>query len=85
MRNILLEAQQIDAYLFREMKAEDCVLFQAKMIIDPELKDKVRKQRITHTIIKWFGRDEQRKKLEAIYNRLSKDTEFTSAIKTIFK
>ena len=85
MRSILLEAQQIDAYLLHEMDAEEQALFQAKQIIDPVLKDKVRKQRITHMIIKWFGRDEQRKKLEAVYSRLSKEVEFTSAIKKIFK
>jgi hypothetical protein len=85
MRSILLEAQQIDAYLLHEMKAEDHALFQVKMIIAPELKNKMRKQRMVHTIIKWFGRDEQRKKLEAIYSRLSKDAEFASTIKKIFK
>jgi hypothetical protein len=85
MRNILLETRQIDAYLLHEMEAGDLALFQTKMIVDPELKEKTGKQRIAHTIIKWFGRDEQRKKLEAIYSHLAKDTEFTSAIKTIFK
>lgn len=85
MRSTLLEAQQIDEYLLGKLLAEERGLFEARMIINTELKDKVRKQGIAHSIIKWFGREERRKKLEAIYNQLATDIRFRSEIEKIFK
>lgn len=85
MRSTLLEAQQIDEYLLGKMPAEERALFQARTIVSSELSDKVRKQHIVHSIIKWFGREEQRKKLEAIYNQLATDISFRSEIEKIFK
>lgn len=85
MRSTLLEVQQIDQYLLGKMPAEGSALFQARMIISSELKDNVRKQRIVHSIIKWFGREEQRRRLETIYSHLTTDISFKSEIEKIFK
>ncbi|MGN6567181.1 MAG: hypothetical protein ACTHJ0_04475 [Flavipsychrobacter sp.] len=85
MRSTLLEAQQIDEYLLGKLPAEERGLFEARMIINTELKDKVRKQGIAHSIIKWFGREEQRRKFEILYNQLTADISFRSEIEKIFK
>lgn len=85
MRSTLLEVQQIDEYLLDKMSAEERALFQARTIISSELRDKVRKQSVVHSIIKWFGREEQRRRLENFYNQLTADISFKSEIEKIFK
>ncbi|MBS1689689.1 MAG: hypothetical protein JSS96_13255 [Bacteroidetes bacterium] len=85
MRSTLLEVQEIDRYLLGEMSAEEKAVFQARMLIAPVLNTKVRHQRIVHKIVKWFGREEQRKKLETLYTSLLRDDKFKQEIEIIFK
>jgi len=85
MRNTLLEVKEIDRYLLGEMSAEESAVFQARMLIAPTLKTKVRHQRIVHKIVKWFGREQQRKQLEALYASLLRDDKFKQEIEIIFK
>jgi len=85
MRNTLLEVQEIDRYILRQMPAEESAVFQARMLITPTLKTKVRHQRIVHKIVKWFGREQQRKQLEALYTSLLRDEKFKQEIEIIFK
>ena len=85
MRKQLHEAQEIDQYLLHEMTEAERLVFQARMLAAPDLRRKVKYQRRTHQLIRWFARSEQRKKLEAIYERLMKEEHFNLELTTIFK
>jgi hypothetical protein len=66
------------------MDEPDRLLFEAKMIIDPQLKINAVYQKKTYAIIRWFARKQQRIRLESVYNRVMNDKKFAAEIKTIF-
>jgi len=84
MRKPLLEIQEIDRYLFQQMTRTDRLVFQARMILQPELKEKVRLQRKAHAFLRWCSRKDRKDELESIYTRLMNDTAFNNTINSIF-
>lgn len=84
MRKPLLEIQEIDQYLLGTMPPADRPVFEATLLIAPELKKNLRYQRKTYSLIRWFGRNEKRKQLEALYTRLLEDKSFNHSLHSIF-
>jgi hypothetical protein len=84
MRKQLLELQEIDQYLFHDMSGADRLVFQARMISQPDLKEKVRLQQKAHAFLRWFGRKEKKEQLTSIYNRLMIDAGFSASIRSVF-
>ncbi len=84
MRKPLFDIQETESYLLNQMEAPDKLLFEAKMIIDPERKINMLYQQKTYSVIRWFGRKKQKHCLEAIFDRLMKDEKFASTINSIF-
>lgn len=84
MRKLLHEVQEIDQYIFREMTPGRRLVFQARLILDPGLKDKLRLQRKTHAFLRWCSRKEKKDTLMSVYSRLMDDTVFSSTIQSIF-
>lgn len=78
------EVQEIDRYIFHRMTRADRVVFQARMILQPQLKEKVRLQRKTHAFLRWCSRKEKKDELAALYTRLMNDTTFHTTIRSIF-
>jgi hypothetical protein len=66
------------------MDEPDRLLFEAKMIIDPQLKINAVYQKKTYAIIRWFARKQQKIRLESMYSRVMRDKKFATEIKTIF-
>lgn len=85
MRKQLHEVQEIDKYLLHEMTAAERLVFQARMLVAPGLGKQVGYQRRAYQIIRWFARNEKRKKLEAVCERLMKDEKFNLELTSIFK
>jgi hypothetical protein len=84
MRKQLHEIQEIDRYLFHNMSAGHRLVFQARMILEPALKEKVRLQRKTHAFLRWCSRKEKNDALTSVYTRLMDDTAFSTTIRSIF-
>jgi len=84
MRKQLHEVQEIDRYIFRHMTRTDRVVFQARMILQPELKEKVRLQRKAHAFIRWCSQKEKKDELTSLYTRLMNDKTFHTTIRSIF-
>lgn len=84
MRKSLHEVQEIDRYIFRRMTRTDRLVFQARMILQPELKEKVRLQKKAHAFLRWCSRKEKKDELTTLYHRLMSDTAFQTTIRSIF-
>jgi hypothetical protein len=86
MRKLLHEVQEIDQYILQAMPDTDQLVFQARMLTDADLQEKVHCQRAAHLLIRQAGREAQREKLAALHSRLwETDEAFRSEITAIFK
>lgn len=86
MRKLLHEVQEIDQYILQEMRVTDKLVFQARMLTDAALQEKVYYQAEAHRLIRRTGRDAQREKLAAIHASLwESDESFRAEISAIFK
>lgn len=64
------EIQQIEAYLMETTDPGDALLFDARLLLDNDLADKVNAQQKTYEAIKHFGRRQLKKEIEAIHQTL---------------
>lgn len=84
MRKSLLELQEIDRYLLREMPAGERLLFQARVLVSPGLEEKVKGQRRLHQLIVGLGREDRRTVLDALHRELMREPVFRNRIASIF-
>ncbi|MGF6929710.1 hypothetical protein QFZ48_005210 [Chitinophaga sp. W2I13] len=85
MRKQLAEAREIEQYLLREMPVSSRQVFQARMLVAPALREKVKYQRKTMQLVRWLAREEKRNELDQLFLRLMQDTAFNNSITSIFK
>ncbi|MFD2870986.1 hypothetical protein ACFS5N_00820 [Mucilaginibacter ximonensis] len=64
------ETQQIEAVLTGTASPGDALLFEAKLMLDNELSDKVIWQQKTYALIKQYGRRELKAEIEAVHEHL---------------
>jgi hypothetical protein len=84
MRKPLHDIQETELYLLNRMDAPDRLLFEAKMIVDPQLKINAVYQRKTYAIIRWFARRQQKNRLNSVYDSVMSDKKFSAKINSIF-
>ena len=84
MRSDLDEIARIDQYLFRECSEEEEKHFEARLLMNDALAEKVEAQRLAHRLIRRYGRNKERGMIEAIYRLLLDEPAFAHQIKTIF-
>lgn len=70
MRTSLIETEQIEAHLLQRSDTGEALVFEAKMLLDPELKEKVQWQQKTYSLIKLYGRDQLRQEIESVHQKL---------------
>jgi hypothetical protein len=84
MRKSLHEIQEIDDYLLHNMSPENRLIFGTRILLDPELKEKIRLQRKTISFLRWCARQQEKVTLSAIHQRLMEDASFKKTITNIF-
>jgi len=70
MRTSLSEIRQIDEYLFNQAAAGDALVFNARLVLDPELKYKVLWQKKAHFFVQQYSRKKLRDEIEAVHQQL---------------
>ncbi len=70
MRTSLNEIRDIEAYLMRDTTPEDGVVFEARLILDPELADRVKAQAQACELVRLHGRRQLRADLDALHAEL---------------
>lgn len=70
MRTSLLETEQIESHLTRRAEAGNALVFEARLLLEPELRDKVLWQQRTYSIIREYGREQLKGEIEAVHRQL---------------
>ena len=83
MRSELNELALIDSYLLRQLNEEETRTFEAGLLMDEALAEKVTAQRTAHRLIRLYGRNEERRRLESIYQRLQGEPAFANQLKSL--
>jgi hypothetical protein len=73
MRTSLLETEQIESHLKRTTEPGDALVFDARWLLEPALRDKARWQQKTYRIIRQYGREQLRGEIEAVHQQLFND------------
>lgn len=84
MRKPLLDVQETDRYLLNQLNASDRFLFEAKMILQPDLRKNLLFHRKVHSLIRLLGRRQKKQQLQSIHDRLMLDKEFNRQITSLF-
>jgi hypothetical protein len=73
MRTSLLETEQIESHLMRSAEPGDALVFEARLSLEPELRDKALWQQKTYNIVRRYGREQLRGEIEAVHRQLFND------------
>lgn len=60
----------IEEYLLSDRKETDSILMEARMILEPDLKDSIFWQEKTYHLIQQYGRQQLRKEIEQVHEKL---------------
>jgi len=84
MRNDLEEIGLIDRWLFCRLGEAEAGTFEARLLVDEPLAEKVAAQRTAHRIVHRYARAKERGRLEAIFRQLCNEQDFTLQLHSIF-
>jgi hypothetical protein len=83
MRSELNEVYLIDQYLLGRLSKEEEQIFEANLLLDEAISEKLEAQRTAHRLIRRYARKEERRRLEEIYQLLLDEPDFAHQIKII--
>lgn len=72
------ETKRIEAHLIGDSNPEDILIFDAQLLLDDELKDKVVAQQKAYEAIQQYGRKELKNEIEAVHQKLFTDPNYLS-------
>lgn len=81
------ETEQVEAHLTGRLDTGDSLVFEARLLIDPQLGDKVLWQQKTYNIIQNYSRRQLKKEIEAVHQKLftqSQHASFSQKIRRLF-
>nr|WKN38128.1 hypothetical protein K4G66_05365 [Tunicatimonas sp. TK19036] len=64
------KAPQIEKYLLQQMNSEERLLFEAQMVLHPDLAENTQWQQHTYHLVHQYGRQQLRAELEEVYQTL---------------
>jgi len=87
MRTSLNNILETEQYLIGQLAPEDRLAYDARMIVDEDLKEQTRWQLQTYEVVRAYGRMQFRDQLDKIHDRLMaapQHTVFRNKIRNIF-
>ena len=87
MRTSLIETEQIEAYLMHRSEPGDALVFEARLLLDAELREKTQWQQEAYRMVKLYGRDQLKQEIEAVHQKLFTQPEhlsFSQKIRRLF-
>lgn len=72
------ETEQIDRYISVTTDAGDALVFEAKLLLEPGLRDKILWQKQAHRFITQYGRNQLKNEIEAVHQKLFALPEYNS-------
>ena len=88
MRTSLTETAQIEAHLLQLSSPGDALVFEAKLLLDGDLHDKMHWQKATYNMVKLYGRKQLKQEIESVHQTLfstAKHKSFSEKIKQLFR
>ena len=82
------DTSEIEKYLGKHRSNGDALLFEARLILEPGLADKLEWQQKTYTVIKNYSRIHLKQEIELVHEQLFtqiEHTSFSQKIKALFK
>jgi hypothetical protein len=79
---------QIEKYLGKNCSTGDALLFEARLILEPGLAEKLEWQQKTYTLIKNYSRTHLKQEIELVHQQLFtqiEHTSFSQKIRALFK
>jgi hypothetical protein len=70
MRTSLNEIKLIDEHIFKNGSTEDKLLFDAMLILNPALNDKLMWQKKTHSVVLQYSRKKLKAEIESVHQQL---------------
>jgi hypothetical protein len=70
MRTSLNEIRLIDGFIFNNNTTEDTLLFDAMLIINPQLSNQVAWQKKTHAMVEQYSRKKLKAEIEDVHQKL---------------
>ena len=87
MRASLIETEQIEAHLLHLAEPGDALVFEARLLLDAELLEKMQWQHEAYRMVKLYGRDQLKREIEAAHQKLFTQAQhfsFSQKIKRLF-
>ena len=87
MKTSLIETEQIEAHLLQRSEPGDQLVFEARLLLEPELGEKMEWQQETYRMITLYGRDQLKQEIEAVHQKLftkKKHLSFSQKITRLF-
>jgi hypothetical protein len=87
MRTSLIETEQIAAHLLHRCEPGEALVFEARLLLDPELREKTQWQKEAYRLVKLYGRDQLKQEIEAVHQKLFTQTthlSFSRKIRRLF-
>ena len=87
MRTSLNDIKLTDDYLFKKVSPQDKLLFDARLILNPDLADGLLWQKQTHAIIHHYSRKKLKGEIENVHQQLfntSRHRSFAQRILSLF-
>ncbi len=81
MRSELNEVYLIDQYPLGQLSKAEEQAFEANLLLDAIMAEKLEAQRTAHRLIRRYARKAERRRLEAIYQQLLQEPDFAHQIK----
>ncbi|GJM35630.1 MAG: hypothetical protein DHS20C18_46310 [Saprospiraceae bacterium] len=76
MRTSLRDIQQIEAYLLKIASPEASRAFETRLLLEPELQEKLNWQKKAYTLIRNYGQKQLKAELETIHQKLFTEPEY---------
>lgn len=77
MRTFMNETQDIENYLLFP-QSDNAVLMEARMLLDPQLREKVEWQQKTYAIVQEYGRQKLRNEMDQVHQELFTNDRYIS-------
>ena len=87
MRTSLIETGQIEEHLMQQSEPGDSLVFEARLLLEPELHEKMQWQQEAYRMVKLYGRDQLKQEIEAVHQKLFTQAEhlsFSQKIRRLF-
>lgn len=85
MRTSLNNIFETEQYLTGQLPPEDQLIYDARLIVEEDLKEQTRWQKHTYEVIRAYGRMKIRSRLEEMHERLMTEPQHTSFRNKILK